>query len=1360
MKFARPLLIFSYGLFTIAAQTLLFREFITTFEGNDISVGLFFASWFLWVGLGAMLVYRAKAFAETLLKNIEFLFLAYLPAFILELILIIQARELAGIESYALLPIRVIVLLSIVVNAPVSIITGMLFPIACRWVKQDAGPAVSRVYIIEAVGSFVGGLGITLLLGFGVSLARIFFMLAFIVSLSAFCVRLARAKRWRWAFVPVCVLVCLVAGADKPLMQRVRILKWTKLLPKDALEGSFQTAQAEYLYGNYHGQWVAMREGSVCETLPDEGGAGRIAAIGLCQNPDARRILVIGSGLGLCHEFLRLPQTEQVTWTHCDNEYVQKLPDFLPTEFKTTDERFEPNTTDIRLLLAQKKRYYDLVILNLPDATSSVLNRYYTRQFYRQVKESLRPDGVLAVRVAGAENIMATELINLGASTKLTLEKVPFSQLVLTPGEDTWFIVSDSEKLTGAPGILRDRFAAIEGGADVFPPAALLSVYLPGRAAAALENYSSADLPERLLINRDSRPLTHLYSLLLAAKQSGAPITKFVKHLALAGPLAFFIPILVLVVLRVIYILRTARPAPKTSEQSSFGAGFDSTFLVFSAGWVAIGVVISLCYIYQTRFGSLYLHIGVISSVFMVGLTASAVLIRRLLITNKKSEVRNQKPDSSVRCLLSSVFCRPSSILFAVILVHTLILATIAFWPGEHWTHLSFAIAYALCGLCAGCYFPLAARQLADAGFETGQAGSKLEMADHLGASAGGLLTALALVPVLGTRVTLSVFILLILANVPLAALRIYPAPKELRSDVFGAGRRLGYVLLGIGISVILCSNILVAAGARLRPSLPQYAAQALAGELRLEQASAALPGSTRKINYFKVYGTGGSRTAPKEEDPNATLRSSSFSVVGTTKDESLCSTSRPLVGLESQELTGYIFSSEDLAPEVRGFGGKINLAIYMDTAGKLINFHIIRSNETPPYLDLLSRPDTNDVTWCDHLNGRQLFASGPFADVDAVTGATVSSKAILSALETSGQRFAMQILGRSLEPGPKARVHRAGYLPDTQGIYLISAFILALIVIYRGGFWSRLAVLSLNLVVGGIILNAQYSTEQIATVLSLHTPATGLAGAFLLVIGVPLLVIIFGNIYCGYICPFGAAQELLGYVVPKRFKQPVATDKMQKARFVKYVVLLILIIVFFFSRNRTTLGSDPLISFFNLQFWSATGGLILLIVGTALIGSVFYPRFWCRYLCPVGAFLSLLNNMGVLKRYLPAKRFGKCEFGLTGKDQMDCLYCDRCRYQPITAAKKESAIGGRPQYALAKLLSRYFVVGVLIVAALVSTVSVSRFLQVIPAGFDQPAVSAPSGGEPRDVDIQRIRTMIRQKRLSDQEAEFYKKVE
>jgi len=1310
MRFARGLLIFSYGLFTIAAQALLFREFITTFEGSDISVGIFFGSWFLWVGLGALLVYRAKTFAKKLLKNIEFLFLCYLPAFIVELVLIIQARELAGIESYALLSIKAILLLSIVVNAPVSIITGMLFPIACRWVQREEELAVSRVYIIEAAGSFLGGLGTTLLLGVGVSSARIFFILAFVLSSSVFVVRLTKGLAQNtkaegeegvrrlvpnaiYFLLPFCVLFCLAFGADKALMRYVRIVKWTKLLPKETLIGSFRTAQAEYLYGIYHGQWVAVREGSVCEALPNESSAGRIAAIGLCQNPDARRILVVGSGLGLCYEFLRLPQIECVTWAHCDSEYVREVDRFIPPEFKVSDERFHRLSGDVRSLLSKERQYYDLVILNLPDATSSVLNRYYTLEFYRQIKEALRPGGVLGIRIAGGENIMGTELINLGASTKLTLEKV-FSQLVLTPGDDTWFIASDSGKLTGDPGSLRDRFATIKGSAGVFPPEALLSVYLPDRAAIALENYSGADLPERLLINRDSKPLTHLYSLLLAAKQSGAPGTKFVKYLLSAGVLAFVVPILVFIALRAIYILRKESIGLKTAQQGN-ASSFDSSFLVFSTGWVGIGVMIVLMYLYQTYFGSLYLYIGVISSVFMVGLTGGAVLIRHLLLGRRSIQ--------------------PQILLFAAILVHTLVMAAIIFWPGEQWTHLSFAVAFVFCGLCTGSYFPLAAKQLADSAFESGEAGSKLETADHIGASAGGLLTSLALVPVLGTKVTLFVFALLILANIPPAVLRLYKPGKvcSLTTTAFRL-RRLGYILFGIGLSVILCSNLLAKAGVELRPSLPQHAVQALAGELKIEQESKVLSEGARKINYFRVC------------DAN-------------------------------DKLNGYIFSSEDLAPEVSGFGGKMNLAIYVDATGRLINFHILWSNETPSYLELLSQ-------WRGLLGKHQLFQHKPFADIDAVTGATISSKAVLSALEKSGYRFAGEILGQVQQSGTvEEKVSRAGYLPDINGIYLIGAFVLAFIVIYRGGFWSRLATLCFNLVVGGIILNAQYSSEQIATVLSLHSPAIGLSGAFLLVVGIPLLVIIFGNIYCGYICPFGVVQELLGYVVPRRFKpatSQIPVESIQKARFVKYVVLFVLIMVFFVSRNRTTLAADPLIGVFSRSSALYTVSVSLMIA-VALTGSIFYTRFWCRYLCPVGAFLSLLNNVTILNRFLPAKRFGRCEFGLTVKDHTDCLYCDRCRYQTKDQKPKTEDLGIKSYVpGAASYLSRHLVAAAILVGIFVSTVSVNRFWEVIPAGLSQPIVSASGAGRPRDVDSQRIRTMMQQKKLSDKEAEFYKKAD
>jgi len=1289
MRFGRGLLIFCYGLFSIAAQTLLFREFVTTFEGNDISVALFFSSWFLWVGAGAVLVNRMPALAEKLVNHIELFFLIYLPAFVLELIMIVQAREIAGIESYTLLSIRAVLVLSVLVNAPVSIVTGMFFPTACRWVGRDEKPAISRVYILEAAGSFAGGLGVTVLLAADVVSTTIFMILAFVVSFSALVVCFVRVRRQITAtgvvkaltvgLIAVLVVVGLVVGLDSRLTDHLRAVKWAKLLPAEALEGSFQTDQAEYLYGQYQGQWIVMREGSVCEALPDESGAGKTAAISLCQNPGVRNVLVVGSGLGVCRQLLKLPQIEHVAWAHSDIEYVEKVNEFVPGQLQVGDERLHRVGGEIRSMLTERRRFYDIVILNLPDATSSILNRYYTLEFYRLVKASLGAEGVLAVRIAGGENIMGTELVSLGASTKLTLEKV-FSRTVLTPGEDTWFIASDSEKLTGSPGALRDRFAGLDGAAEILPPDALFSIYLPRRSAAAVESYSKADLPERLLINQDSRPLTHLYSLLLAAKQSGAPVTRFVKHLALAGPWAFFIPIIVLVVLRVVYVLRT------TGQVGA--ASFDSTFLVFSAGLAGIAVVIVLMYLYQTHFGSLYLHIGVISSVFMVGLTVGALLV--FFILRRQSQRTH------------------SVVLFAVIAVHTLVLFAIAFWPEGRWTHSAFAAAFVFCGLCGGCYFPLAARGLTDSGFTTGSAAGKLERADHVGAAAGGLVTGLALVPVLGTRLAFLVLIALILANVPVALARLYRR-KEVSLSAAGAFgfRGLGYTLFGAGLTVVLCSNLLASAGAQLRAALPEGAAQALAGEAEIRRVSASLAGENRRFDYFEVY-------RQKEQEAQ-----------------------EPSVS--SAELGGYILSSEDFAPGIRGFGGRINIALYVDLDGRLINFHTIRSNETPSYYDMLRE-------WFGLLKKRMLFGPEPFGGIDVVSGATVSSEAVLSALQTSGHSFARQILGRAVEGGANEKARGANYIPDGRSIYFMSAFVLALIVTYQGGFWSRLAVLVFSLIAGGIILNVQYSSEQIASLLSWEFPAASLRGPFLLVVGTPVLVLIFGNYYCGYVCPFGAAQELLSYVVPGRFKQVLSKQKMRKARFIKYVFLFVLIIVMFLSRDRATLGADPLISFFNFQ------SAIILMAGAVLVISIFYTRFWCRYLCPAGAMLSLFSGVAIFKRFLPVKKFGRCEFGLAPRDQLDCIYCDRCRYNRYE---------GRPSVQREDRRSgRVLVVCVLMFAAVLSWLSVDSFVKVMPGELSEPASFAFVGGQARDLNLNQVRTMIDQGGLSGREALFYRKIE
>ncbi|MBN2446030.1 MAG: hypothetical protein JXO22_04860, partial [Phycisphaerae bacterium] len=478
MKLARASLIVSYGLFTIAAQTLLFREFTTAFEGNDIGVGVFFGSWFLWVGAGAMLVRRWGRLAEGLLRHVELLFLAYIPALAVQLLLTVRVRELAGLASYDLMSVQAIIFWSLLVNAPLSLTTGLLFPLACRWVERTQSFPVSHVYVLEAAGSFLGGVVVTVLLALHVDTVRILFLMSIVLSLPVLAAGLADVRLQRGSHVAVWLVPSLLivlpvlglaGGVDDALAHRLRLMKWSRLLPTDAYRGALHTAQAEYLYGQYRDQWIVVRDGAACETLPNLEAAGQTAAISLCQKPDARRVLIVGSGLALCERFLALPQIERVAWAHPDSEYVARVQQHLPAALRIDDTRFHPVTQELREYLAGEKGRFDIIIVHLPGTTGSAFNRYFTAECFARIETSLVPDGVLSVSVAGGENVMGAELAGLGASIKLTLASV-FSHLVIVPGDETWLLASDSPSLTGDPAVLRGRFATVEGTEQVFPP--------------------------------------------------------------------------------------------------------------------------------------------------------------------------------------------------------------------------------------------------------------------------------------------------------------------------------------------------------------------------------------------------------------------------------------------------------------------------------------------------------------------------------------------------------------------------------------------------------------------------------------------------------------------------------------------------------------------------------------------------------------------------------------------------------------------------------------------------------------------------------------------------------------------------
>lgn len=145
----------------------------------------------------------------------------------------------------------------------------------------------------------------------------------------------------------------------------------------------------------------------------------------------------------------------------------------------------------------------------------------------------------------------------------------------------------------------------------------------------------------------------------------------------------------------------------------------------------------------------------------------------------------------------------------------------------------------------------------------------------------------------------------------------------------------------------------------------------------------------------------------------------------------------------------------------------------------------------------------------------------------------------------------------------------------------------------------------------------------------------------FLFIIGISSLV--FGRAFCGWACPMGLVEDALGKL-PKpgnKFKKWFAkADRVLK--WVKWPVLILVVwAVFHYNypadmRPYEYVTRSP--SVFNLQAvqiaWGLDGGPYrahLVILAVALVGGLLISRFWCRYLCPLGALLSLFGKISIL---------------------------------------------------------------------------------------------------------------------------------
>jgi len=159
-------------------------------------------------------------------------------------------------------------------------------------------------------------------------------------------------------------------------------------------------------------------------------------------------------------------------------------------------------------------------------------------------------------------------------------------------------------------------------------------------------------------------------------------------------------------------------------------------------------------------------------------------------------------------------------------------------------------------------------------------------------------------------------------------------------------------------------------------------------------------------------------------------------------------------------------------------------------------------------------------------------------------------------------------------------------------------------------------------------------------------------SGTMILLVITLVLALVFRRGFCGLICPFGALQEFFGIIgkkiFHKRFIMPSKVDK--PLRYFKYVVLVVAV---YFAWKTVGLWMDPYdpwaayghisAGFTSLTTEYLIGTIVLIFI---LIGSILYDRFFCKYLCPMGAVYGLISKIS------PSKIV---------RDKDACINCNLC---------------------------------------------------------------------------------------------------
>ena len=734
-KYSRHLLLIIFvhlGTFAIILQTILLREFIVVFSGNEMAVGLVFSSWLAGVTFGAFIGGKIAIKAKSGLFQFFAIYLTLAAASPILLYLVRGIRTYFEIPAAQLAPFFTLVKATLLIAAPAALPIGLIFPVA--GVLADhlgiGKKSIGSLYSFEGAGATLGGVIFTFAMA-----GRLdsFHTLAIMIILSlclTFLFLLLQGKKTSSIIIAaftVAGIIFVVLGGVSLINQKSIERRWKSFAPNIEMIQTFDTRYQNIAVGKIAEQFSVYSNGEVLTSFPDTVEGIIEANLIACQHPHPKNVLILGAGAENLLSQLLANGIKKVDYVETD----PKLMDLIFSYQSSSDldplnsSAVNRIATDGRLFVKNTSNKYDLVIVNFPDPSTAMLNRFYTKDFFKQLNSIMTPKGVVTLTITSAVNYVGDEVGVYVGSVYNTVKSV-FPKILVLPEDTARIFASKAQgEISEDWTILKERYferGLTEDGK--FSPLIFKERLNPHRILKFRESLEGF---ETVGNNTDQRPVTFYFNLLLWDQFStgqATPILSILHKTGKSSVVGFVIFVGLLMTLGLVFIRKRK---PKTQRSIRVG------WLIFTTGLSAMGLELVILLAFQNAHGALYEKIGLLVALFMGGLALGGGFITKKI---GKTQINYNK-----YLLFSEGILISAAVLLG--------LATGVYLPSI--IYYLFAIYV---GVGAGIQFPLAASMAEPTGENIGKTAALIDWADHFGAFFGAALTGVFFIPIFGLMET------------------------------------------------------------------------------------------------------------------------------------------------------------------------------------------------------------------------------------------------------------------------------------------------------------------------------------------------------------------------------------------------------------------------------------------------------------------------------------------------------------------------------------------------------------------------------------------------------------------------------